>query len=83
MNKQEKMKQALSRTGIPAKEIKCYGSQIMITVAGKESADKWQMTLNNFCRRVLVKPTMDYAKENVGSCLNPTMVDVYRVWGTI
>jgi len=69
MNKQEQMKQVLSKMGIPAKEIKCYGSQIMITVAGKESADKWQMTLNNFCRRVL--------------CLNPTMVDVYRVWGTI
>lgn len=83
MTNQEKMKSVLSKMEIPTKEIKVYGSQIMITVAGKESADKWTMTLNNFCRRVLSKQTMDYAKENVGSCLNPTMVDVYRVWGTI
>jgi hypothetical protein len=83
MTPQEKMKAKLEKAGIPAKEIKVYGSQIMITVAGKESSDKWQMLLNNFCRRVLNTKTIDYAKENKSSCLCPTMIDVYRVWGTV
>jgi len=83
MTSQEKMKQKLLNLGIPAKEIKCYGSQIMVTVIGKETSEKWQMILNNFCSRVLSSKTIDYAKENKGTCLNPTVVDVYRVWGTI
>ena len=83
MNVQEQMKELLTQSGIPAKEIKVYGSQIMITAFGADSADKWASLLAKLCRKVRSCQSTDYAVENKNTVMMPSTVKVWRVWGTV
>ena len=49
---QERIKEKLSASGIPAKEIKVQGSTITIWAWGREAAEKWASLLHQFCRSV-------------------------------
>jgi hypothetical protein len=81
---QDQMKATLETLGIPAKEVKCYGSQIMITCWGEPAARKFAHVLNRFCSKVTgPKESIDYNQVNEGTCLRPTTHKVWLVWGTI
>lgn len=83
MSLQEQMKATLEQTGIPAKEIKCYGSQIMIICMGRDTARKWDTLLRHFCRTVRSGPTVQYNKQNRNTVLRPTRHKAWSVWGTV
>ena len=80
---QEQMKAKLEATGIPAKEIRCYGSQIMVTAWSYNAAERWAALLAKFSTVKSVKASVDYAKENTNTVLRPSTVNVWRVWATI
>lgn len=78
------LEKKLQAVGIPAKEVKCYGSQIMITCKGKESAERFASLLGAFCSKVRGPiESLDYNKENTNTTLLPSMHKVWRVNGTI
>lgn len=81
---QQKMQSRLESCGLPYKEVKVYGSQIMITAWSESAARKWHSLLYKFCSKVRPpKKSLDYNKVNRNTCLRPTTHVVYRVWGTI
>jgi len=73
------MEEKLHQSGIPAKEIKVFGSQIMITAWSKDAARKWASLLSNFAKVRGIVKTTDLAKEQKGTVLRPTRVTVWRV----
>lgn len=83
MTPQEKMKTKLEALGIPHKEIKVYGSQIVITARSFDSACQWVQTLSKFACVRRPAQSKDYAKVNRGSATLPSMVDVWRIWATV
>jgi hypothetical protein len=83
MSPQEKIQALLSKSGIPAKEIKCYGSQIMITAFCRDSAAKWARLLSRFATVKNTVKTIDYCKENKNTVMLPSAIEVWRVWATI
>lgn len=81
---QERMKMALEHTGIAAKEIKVYGSQIMIVAWSQDAAEKWFGVLGKFARKV--RPPVKSRDRNVvnrNTTLNPTTHTVWLVGATI
>lgn len=83
MSIQDKMKATLSQCGIPFKQIDCYGSQIVITSECRDTAQRWNGVLSKFCTKFKSIPVIDYAKENKGTALCPTILRVWRTYGTI
>lgn len=74
----------LRAVDIPAKEIKCYGSQIMITCRGEESAKRFASLLGDFCTKVRGPvESIDRNKENTKSTLIPSVHKVWRVSATV
>jgi hypothetical protein len=81
MTPQQQLTETLKRSGIPAREVRCFGSQVMITTIGEDTARRWAMLLNNFCSKVR-GPGQGYDdKPNVTG--RPEYIKVWRVWGTI
>lgn len=80
---QQQMKETLGRCGVPAKNIDCYGSQIVITALSRDAANKWVSVLSNFSRVRGVTESIDAAVENKGSSLLPTTIRVFRVFAVI
>ncbi len=76
LTKHEQMKELLGKTGIAAKEIKCYGSQIMITCLCRKSAEEFVSVLQHMCTKLRLWDAID--ETQTGGYQN-----VYRVWGTI
>lgn len=83
MTPQEKMKQKLESLDIPYKAIKCYGSQITVDCIGKQTADKWAMTLSKFVTVQDVIKTTFENKVNTGTCLNPSWHKGYRMYAKV
>lgn len=84
MTAQERMKDLLSKSGIPAKEIKVFGSQVLITCHGEESAKKFASLLSNFCSTVRGPvQSWDDNKINTNTVLLPSRHIVWRVGGAI
>jgi hypothetical protein len=77
MTLQQMMQAKLAETGIPHKEIKVYGSQIMITAWSRDAAQKWASVLTKFAKVRRVWESVDYNQVNRGSMLNRT---VHTVW---
>ena len=63
MTPQKKMQAALAQAGIPHKEIKCYGAQIMVTCWSRSAAAKWASLLSNFATVRGVVESRDYTKD--------------------
>lgn len=81
---QRRMEAKLAEAGIPAKEIRCYGSQVMITAWSEDAAERWRELLGHFCRTVRpVRRSLDYNQVNRRTALRPTTHRVWRVWGTV
>lgn len=83
MTTQEKMKSKLEQSGIPYKEIKCYGSQIMVTAWCQTSAEKWHSLLSKFAKIRGMGESVDYDKINTNTVMRPSYHFVWRVWATI
>jgi hypothetical protein len=83
MSLQETMKQKLESVGLPYKEIKCYGSQIMITAHSEGAAKQWAGILAKFSRVRGMVTSVDHAKVNKNTVMKPSLVQVWRVWSTI
>ena len=77
------MQSRLESLPIPHKEIQVYGQQIVITSHCRDTADKWAQTLAMFAKVKGITESLDYAKENKGTCLLPTVVKVWRTFATI
>ncbi|OYV54528.1 MAG: hypothetical protein B7Z76_14225 [Acidiphilium sp. 20-67-58] len=76
----KKIQAILESIDLPRREIKCYGSQIMITCAGRQSAEKWAALVAKFARVRNVFETVDEVRTN-GGAIN--YVPVWRVAGVI
>lgn len=84
MTAQEKMQAGLEALGLPFKEIKCYGSQIMVTAISEGTARKWHSVLFGLSpERLRMGEGLDYNKENRNSVLVPTAHKVWRVWASL
>ena len=83
MTPQDRMKAKLSEMSIPFKTIEVYGSQIVITTYSESSARKWVQLIGRFAAIRGVLSTTEDAKENRGTCLIPSQVDVWRVYARV
>jgi hypothetical protein len=85
MTPQQKLQAKLAQAGIPAKEIKVYGSQIMVKTWSLSAANRWADLLSKFASRVR-KPveSIDYTKDARSFFkANPGIVKsvvTHRVW---
>lgn len=82
---QKQMEATLAKTGIPARKIHCYGSQIMITALSQDAAQEWGSTLAKFATVNRIYPSID---ETLDAARDPNRrlahtVDVWMVWATI
>ena len=76
---QQRMQATLAKSGIPSREIRVYGSQIMVTCGCRDTADKWASLLVRFATVRAVFEAWDEATQNRGTTLKPSMVKVWRV----
>jgi len=83
MTKQQQIKDTLTKTGLPFKEIDCYGRQIVVTSWCRESSMKWAQLLAKFATVRGITESVDYAKENKNTVLRPTTVKVWRTFAAI
>ena len=83
MTKQQKLAAILGRAGIPARNIECYGLQIVVTCASLQAADKWANLLSTFAKVRGVVNSYDYAAKNTNTVMRPSMVPVVRVFAKI
>ena len=76
---QEKLAETLAKSGIPYKQIKCYGSQITVTAWSREAADKWAGLLANFAKVRGIVESRDYDKANQNTMLRPSTHRVFLI----
>jgi hypothetical protein len=80
----QQLKAKLESTGLPFKNIDCYGRQIVVTAQSRDAAIKWGSLLGKFAKvRRVAFETVDEAKEQQGTCLRPTYVKVWRTFAAI
>ena len=87
---QQRLKAELEKSGIPFKNIECYGSQIVVTSWSHEAATKWATLLGRFATvRGVVKvadytnDTSDYFKANPGLVKSIFMHEVWRTFAAV
>lgn len=84
MTPQQRMAATLAKAGIPHKEIKCFGSQVLVVCLGEDSARKFAALLGTFCRTVRGPvESVDYNKKNENTVLLPSRHKIWLVGGTI
>jgi len=85
MTPQEKIRATLAKSGIPAKEIKCFGSQVLIVAWGEEAAKQWLSLLAKFASKTRGPVrSIDYTKNPTrGTCLVPQTHTVWLVGATL
>lgn len=83
MTVQAAIKATLEKAGIPAKEVKVYGSQIMIVCWSRDAADKWAVLIAKFAKVRGVVESIDYNEVNRNTVLRPTSHKVWLVAGVI
>lgn len=83
MTPQQKMEEKLKSLPIPHRETQCYGRQITVECHSRKAAEKFAHVLGKFSKvRGIIETTVE-AKQNAGTCLNPTMIAVWRVYAAI
>lgn len=80
---QARIKATLGKLGIPAKQIDCYGSQIVVTSQSRDTADRWALALGKFATVKGTLESLDDGAENKNTVLRPTTVKVWRTYATI
>ncbi len=80
---QQKIKSRLEASGIPFKQVECYGSQIVVTAHCRNAAERWAALLGQFAKVRGVIESVDEAVEQKGTCLARTYVSVWRTYAAI
>ena len=84
MTPQEQIQALLKKSGIPAKEIQVYGSQIVITAWSLQAANKWASLIAKFATlRGGVLATTEDDKVNTNTVMKPSFHKVWRVYARI
>ena len=83
MSTQEAMKAKLESSGLPFKEIKVYGSQIVVTAWSREAALKWASFIAKFATVFCGITAIDECRQNDKLIGNPSVVEVFRVFARI
>ncbi len=83
MTTQQKMQAKLESLGLPYKEIKVYGSQIMVTAWSETAANKWHSILCKFTNSRRPIRSFERNKVNQNTVLLPTRHEVWLIGGTI
>ena len=83
MTGQQQMRQLLQDSGLPAKEIKVYGSQIVITCWSRKATQDWAALISKFAKIRGFVESFDEAKMNTNTVLRPSVVRVWRVFAVI
>ena len=80
MTTTENLERLLKSIGRKPKTVRVYGSQVVVTCRSHSEADKIATLLSAaFTIRGVIE-SVDYAKENKGTCLVPTTFKVWRVF---
>jgi hypothetical protein len=80
---QAQLEATLRKSGIPADNIHCYGSQIVITTRGRETAERWFSLIGTFATPLRIIESIDYNKVNTNTVMHPSSHKVWRVYGRI
>lgn len=80
---QDLLRQRIETAGIPFKEIKVYGSQIVVTAWSEGAAKRWASLIATFAKVRRVLQAVDYDKHNTNTCLKPSCHGVWRVFAAI
>ena len=86
MTPQERIRELLEKSGIPAKEIHVFGSQILITCYGRPAAERFAILLGKFATVRGIVESVDDVKDKHAAYArlnNPGLVKssfVQRVW---
>ena len=64
---QKKMEMLLSKAGIPHKEIRVFGSQILVTCYSPDAAEKFALLVGCFATVRGVVRSFDYLKDQKGA----------------
>lgn len=91
MTPQKRLTALLQQSGIPAKEIRVYGSQVMITALSEDAGHRWANLLVKFCTTVRgpvhsmdeTKDTRAVRRANPGLVKSKFFHDVWRIGGSI
>jgi hypothetical protein len=76
------MRAKLAEAGIPYREIKVYGSQIMVTTTSAASAERWGTLLGKFATvRAVAREDLDETKESRPG--KKKYIKVWRTWATV
>lgn len=83
---QTRMQAKLESTGIPYRQVKCYGQQIMITALSRSAAIEWAGLLRKFC--TTVRPPAEGIDYTADADRYPNerhrhTIAVWRIWGTV
>lgn len=82
----EKMETKLKQVGLPFYDLKVYGVtnvNIMLTIEGFETTNKWLDILSRFCRKIRHGKTIIYNKVNKNTCLLPSRRKAYSIWAIV
>lgn len=75
------MRATLLKSGIPAKDVKVYGSQIMVVTWSRDAADKWASLIARFAKVRGPVQSWDRNVKNRNTVLRPTSHEVWLVGG--
>ncbi len=84
MTPQDELKAKLEALGIPFREVKVYGSQIVVTCRSTSAAERWGRVLSKLAtvKKVALRST-DYAKSEEHLPNARKTIDVWRTYATI
>lgn len=77
------LEDTLRASRIPVKEVKCYGSQIVVTCWCEQSARKYADLIAKFANLRSIKESLDEKAKNRQARLSGKYVKVWRVYATI
>lgn len=83
MTIQKQMKAQLENAGLPFREVKCYGSQIVVTSLSRDAANKWALLLAKLATVRGITESVDYAQRNTNTVLHPSTVRVWRTFARV
>lgn len=73
MSPQARIIALLQSVGIPAAEVKCYGSQVVVTCLSRDAAERFYTLLGRFCSTVRQPvESIAYIHVNKGTALQPS-----------
>lgn len=78
---QQRMRAKLEQAGIPFREIKVYGSQIMITALSEGAAQRWTSLLSKFAKVRGAKESLDETEKSTPN--QKRYVRVWKIWATV